>query len=303
MTLIGRCFLPKPQRWFTPSRMTWLSLVLLVATTCWGCCADGQFDELLNQAQVESLKGNHSNALALANQAIQLAPTNAQGFYVRGRIQSGGGDRTNALADFNRVLQMEPRAGQVYEHRGLEYFRLGRFKEALDDFDTFLHYQPKSAPFFWQKGVACYFAGRFEDARKQFELHRLVNSNDVQNAVWHFASIARQHGVAQARAALFTDVNDRRVPMMPIYGLLQGRTTVDTVLQTARAGRPSAVELKARLFHAHYYVGLYYEALGESSLARMHISAAADEYAPLLFMGDVAKVHAALLCGKIGAAK
>ena len=291
------------QRLRAPVRVVLVLVSLFFVGPCWVGGAENPVEDLLNQAQAASLKGDRANALALANQAIQLAPTNAQGFYVRGRIYSSRGDRTNAMADFNRVLQMEPRAGQVYEHRGLEYFRMGRFKEALDDFEIFLRYQPKSAPFFWQKGVACYFAGRFEDARKQFELHRLVNSNDVQNAAWHFASVARQHGAAPARAALFSNLNDRRVPMMPIYGLLQGRTTVDAVLQAARAGRPAPAELKARLFHAHYYVGLYYESLGEASLARMHISAAADEYAPPIFMGEVAKVHAALLRGEISSAR
>jgi lipoprotein NlpI len=257
--------------------------------------AEGPVDDLLNQAQAADLKGDRTNAMALVNQAIQRAPTNSQCYYVRGRLYSSRGDRTNALADFNRVLQMEPRAGQVYEYRGFEYFRLGRFNEAIVDFDKFLEYLPDHSPFFWQKGVACYFAGRFEEARKQFELHRLVNSNDVQNAAWHFACVARQSGVAQARASLFPNVNDRRVPMAQLFGLLQGRAKVDDVLLAARAGRPAPGELRMRLFHAHYYIGLYYEAVGESSLARPHIASAAEDYAPPIFMGDVARVHAALL--------
>jgi lipoprotein NlpI len=276
---------------------------LLLGGACLLPAAEVKVDDLLNEAQTAALKGDATNALALVNQAIQAAPTNAQCYYVRGRIYSGRGERTNALADFDRVLQMEPRAGQVYEYRAFEYFRLGQFTNAIADFDGFLQFRPNQAAFSWQRGVACYFAGRFDEARKQFELHGIVNSNDLQNVAWHFACVARQEGVEKARAALMPKVNDRRVPMKQIYALLQGKLKPDDVLAVARAGAPSASELKARLFHAHFYIGLYYEALGQEGLARAHVLAAADDYAPPTYMGDVARVHAALLRAKPASAK
>ena len=39
---------------------------------------------------------------------------------------------------------------------------------------------------FWQRGIALYYAGRYQDCREQFESHRTVNPDDVENAAWHF---------------------------------------------------------------------------------------------------------------------
>jgi lipoprotein NlpI len=265
---------------------------LLLGTLTWAAAgAEVNIDELLNQAQAADLRGERTNALALVSQAIAAAPTNAQCYYVRGRLHASHGDHAQALADLDRVLQLEPRAAEVYQFRGFEQMRLGRFTEAIADFDQFLRYAPRGQPFHWQRGVACYFAGRFAEARKQFEAHQLVNSNDVENAAWHFAAVARAEGPEAARGALLRGLKDRRLPMMQIYGLLQGKLKPDDVLASARAGRPLPQELKQRLFFAHYYIGLYYEAVGQQGLAREHLRAAA-EHAPPTFMGDVARVHA-----------
>jgi lipoprotein NlpI len=283
-------------------RMSWLMRVSgwlglgLIAALCGaaGLAAAGEIDvdELLNRAQAAELKGDRATALALADQAVSAAPTNPQCYYVRGRLYANDGQHIKALADFNKVLQLEPRAGQVYQFRGFERFRLGQLDAAIADFDKYLEFVPQQAAFHWQRGVACYLAGRYEAARRQFELHRLVNSNDVENAAWHFAAVARAEGLAAARAALFTPVHDRRVPMSQLYLLLQGKAKPDDVLQAARAGQPPAAELKFRLFLAHYYIGLYHEATGAAGLAREHILTAADQYAPATYIGDVARVHA-----------
>jgi lipoprotein NlpI len=282
----------------THRTLAWLAGVLLAGGIS-GFGADANVDDLLNQAQAASLKGDRSNALALVNQAIEAAPTNAQCFYVRGRIYASLGEHTNALANLDKVLQMEPRAAQGYEFRALERLRLGRFTEAVEDFDKYLERAPRVAPFLWQRGVALYFAQRYAEARKQFELHHLVNSNDVENAAWHFAAVARDQGVAAARATLFRDLKDRRVPMAQIHGLLKGTVTPDEVLLTARAGRLPKQELRQRLFLAHLYIGLYYEASGQPGLAREHILTAASDYAPPTYIGGVAQMHADLYRNKL----
>ena len=273
----------------------WILLGLLGASAILLPAAETGVDDLLNRAQAADLNGEFTNALALVNQAIGTAPTNAQCFYVRGRLYARRGDPTLAVADFDRVLQMEPRAAQVYEYRAFERFKLGQFDGAVGDFDQYLRALPRRAPFLWQRGVACYYAGRYAEGRRQFESHRLVNSNDVENVVWHFACVARQEGIAGARAALLPLPNDRRVPMRHIYALVEGRLRPDDVLLAARTGKPAPAELKLRLFLAHFYIGLYYEATGEPALAREYILTAADEYAPPIYLGDVARAHARLL--------
>ena len=83
-----------------------------------------------------------------------------------------------------------------------------------------------------------------------------------------------------------TDVNK-------VY-LSQGKLGVDDVLAAARAGNPPADELNDRLFYAHLYIGLYYEAAGDAKAAREHIERAVS-YRADHYMGDVARVHLGLM--------
>jgi len=71
-------------------------------------------------------------------------------------------------------------------------------------------------------GIALYYAGRFKDCRAQFESHRTVNPDDVENAAWHFLCVARAESVTSARAALLPVGPDPRVPMRQIYQMFRG---------------------------------------------------------------------------------
>src|SRR5207247_3407851 len=95
----------------------------------------------------------------------------------------------------------------------------------------------------------------YKDGQKQFELHKTVNGNDVENAVWRYLCMAKISGAAAARAALMPILQDSRVPMMEIYALYKGTAGVDDVMAAAHAGNPPADGLEARLLYAHLYVG------------------------------------------------
>lgn len=252
-------------------------------------------DEALTQAQQAFLQSKPQEALALANRALEADPKNPQCYFVRGRIYDGDHEYEKALSDFNEGLKLAPGAREAYQHRGGVQFKLGHFNESIADFDKFLEKFSKQAPHHWQRGISCYYAGRYEDGRKQFESHQTVNSNDVENAVWHYLCVARSSGVEKARASLIKIKEDHRVPMMQIYALFGGKATPEEVLSAARAGDPPAAELNQRLFYANLYLGLYYEAEGNGKLAREHINRAAEIYRVNNYMGDVARVHAEVL--------
>ena len=76
-------------------------------------------------------------------------------------------------------------------NRAVEDFERGRFAESAAGFDRLVKIAPESAPQLWQRGIALYYAGLFKDCRAQFELHRTVNPDDVENAFWHFLCVAR----------------------------------------------------------------------------------------------------------------
>ena len=173
--------------------------------------------------------------------------------------------------------------------RALTDFQSGRFQQAADEFDMVAKLEPGLAPQLWQRGIALYYAGRYKDCRAQFELHRTVNPNDVENAAWHFLCVARQESPEKARAALLPVGPDPRVPMRQIYQMFRGEMTPEKMLASAGTEPQSQ-------FYAHLYAGLYFEAIGNKKGAVEQITIAAeDRYSGFGYMYTVARLHRDLL--------
>jgi lipoprotein NlpI len=210
---------------------------------------------------------------------------------------AGRGEREleKSIAEQDRLIAQSPRDVAAYQRRGEDYFRLGKFKESVADFDKVIELEPRREPYHWQRGISLYYAGEFERGRKQFEKHKTVNPDDVENAAWHYLCVARLEGVEKARQALIPVSGDPRVPMAQVQQMFAGTKTPDDVLAAAKAGNPKSDDLRGRLFYAHLYIGLYAEAAGKADVAREHIVLAAEKYADEDYMGEVARVHAAVL--------
>ena len=214
----------------------------------------------------------------------------------------GAGDFDSALEMLEPLLQADdldqPSKQRVLElairalhSRGEEHFRHARIAESIADFDREVQLQPNRAAEHWQRGIAYYYAGEFEKGARQFELHRTVNPQDVENAAWHFLCLARapKGSVESARKSLIAVANDTRVPMAQIQQLFAGSKTPEDVL---RAGEEAGGTAK---FYADLYVGLYYEARGLTDDSLRLIARAADNPAARKgYMGDVARVHVIL---------
>ena len=178
---------------------------------------------------------------------------------------------------------------QAIFERAVTDFLGGRLAESVAGFDTLARIDPGQAPQLWQRGIALYYAGRYKDCRLQFESHRTVNPNDVENAAWHFLCVARGESVQAARAALLPVGPDSRAPMRQVYEMFRGTLKPDEVLAAA-GSRPESQ------FNAHLYVGLYDEAVGDKARALEQIAAAAgDRFAVGGYMHSVAKLHLAML--------
>ena len=182
--------------------------------------------------------------------------------------------------------QTPVKSSQEIFDRAVADFQSGRIAESVAGFDNLVKVAPTIAPQLWQRGIALYYAGRYKDCRAQFESHRTVNPNDVENAAWHFLCVARAESPEKARSALLPVGPDSRVPMLQIYEMFRGMRSPQDVLASAGA------RLDAQ-FYAHLYLGLYFEALGNERLALEHIAAAADDRFAVAggYMHAVAKVH------------
>lgn len=171
----------------------------------------------------------------------------------------------------------------------IDQFERAQVVESAATFDRLAAAAPDVMPNLWQRGIAQYYAGRYRDCRLQFEAHRTVNPDDVENAAWHFLCAAREATAARARTTLLPVGPDSRVPMKQIYDLFAGKTTPETVIAAGR-GTPGAE------FFANLYTGLYHEALGNAERSLAHVTVAAEPRFEEAgdYMHMVARVHLVL---------
>ncbi|MEM9018485.1 MAG: hypothetical protein AAGC68_15835, partial [Verrucomicrobiota bacterium] len=160
--------------------------------------------------------------------------------------------------NFTRVLELTDgieEASSWRQIRATAFQRRGeaRFFEAniagcIADFDAFLKMYPEQDPYHWQRGLAYYYAKEYEEGKAQFERHQDVNSQDVENAVWHFICSVRAPGgsLEEARDGFIPIQLDSRVPMKEVHALFAGEGSVDDVLNAAAADEDSVVSEQER---------------------------------------------------------
>ncbi len=234
-------------------------------------------------------------AVQQASKAIEADPKDPQRYLARGKLYEKAARHEQAVADFSACLKLDPKNAEAYDHRGSEQFKLGKIAESVADFDRFLALNPEQRNGHWKRGISLYYLGRFEDGKKQFEGYEKVDTNDVENAVWHFICNARASSVEKAREQILKIGKDRRIPMMQVYDLFKGQCKPEDVLAAAEAGKVDADLRKHQRFYAHLYLGIYFDILGDKKKALGHLSDAARKYRIGHYMGDVAHVHEQIL--------
>ncbi|TWT84973.1 hypothetical protein CA13_64550 [Planctomycetes bacterium CA13] len=170
------------------------------------------------------------------------------------------------------------------------YLRSGKVTWAVRMFDRYLKAEPEQRPELWQRGIALCFAGDYEQAAEQFEAHRNVNPNDVENAAWHFLCIAKLKSFDDAKKNVLPAPGDRRVPMAEILAMFSSDdiASVDAKVTSLAAGSD---ERKEAAFYGDLYQGIYADARGDSILAETLVTRA-SQHAPHNYMGDIARVYA-----------
>jgi lipoprotein NlpI len=248
---------------------------------------------LMAKARKAAAKGQIEEAFKAVNKAIEIDPRSYNAYELRGALYENHRKFKEALADYDQAVKLDPKAAEAYSRRGGLHFKMGHIKESIADFEKQIDLRPDDKAGHWRRGISYYYAGRYEAGQKQFKGYEAVDTNDVENAVWHFLCAARSAGVAKARKSLLKIGKDSRVPMMEVYALFAGKAKPADVLKAANTVSDKAPKelLRQQLFYAHLYLGLYYEATGEQKLAREHMAKAGKDYVVGGYMGDVARVH------------
>ncbi len=207
------------------------------------------------------------------------------------------GEYKTAFKNCSELCELEPNNLNYQMMLGDISFAAGQMDACVAAYDKLIELQPSLEPRLWQRGLALYYAKKFEKGVQQFETHQLVNTQDVENAVWHLLCAAKISNVEAGRKKLIPISEDRRVPMAQIYEMYAGRMTPEQVLNIANQTSPS-VELdseqhRLQRYYAYLYIGLYFEMLEneQASLDSMKKAAALNPLGKTNFMGQVARVH------------
>jgi lipoprotein NlpI len=225
-------------------------------------------------------------------------PKTAADWLRKGTAEYGKRKYDDAIDSFTKCLKLDSENAEALDLRGSAYYVRGKFAESVADFDRYIRLKPDRANGHWRRGISLYYAGKYEAGMKQFEGYEKVDTNDVENAIWHFLCAVRKDGVKKARAGILAIGKDRRVPMMQVYELYKGTIKPADVLAAANAGMLTEEQRKPMLFYAHLYLGLYYDVMGEKKKAAEHMALAAGKYKIGHYMGEVARVHSEVLMKK-----
>ncbi|MBL8176737.1 MAG: tetratricopeptide repeat protein [Bryobacterales bacterium] len=194
-----------------------------------------------------------------------------------------------ALALLLPTLPAQETAKEWVE-RGMDHFVAGEIPKSIEAFDKAVKLDPNVEPHLWQRGISYYYTGQFEEGRKQFEIHRKVNPNDVENSVWWYLCMARLNRRAEAQEKLLPVGPDERIPMTEVYSLYSGKGSEKEVLAAMEQGKPSDRELRMRRFYGYLYLGLFAEAAGNAAKARAQILKAVQQNVGG-YMWEVARTH------------
>lgn len=265
-------------------------VVLLVNTSCQRASGIQAKPSSAEQSgQKPEVDSGQARKLEAEKSVAKLAAA-ASAEFSRGKYQA-------ALAKAEKICELQPDTLQHQFFRGNVSFAAGDMTQSVAAFDEVIRLSPASKPQLWQRGLSLYYASRFADGVKQFETHQTVNSQDVENAVWHLLCAARVSDVDQARTKLIPITGDTRVPMSQVYEMFAGRMTPAEVLKAASktTHRIQEGDSQHRLqqYYAHLYIGLFYEMQEKPVEAKASMERAL-KFNPLPkdnFMGVVADVH------------
>lgn len=176
----------------------------------------------------------------------------------------------NDLSKCNKRLRISPFDPRMYIYRGMIYFKLGRLLESLQDFNKAEELNPQLTPYLWQRGISYYYLGKYAKGARQFELDLSVNSQDVEETLWHYLCLAQLENSLSARECLLPVKYDLPFFMRQIYRLFAGKSSVEILLQTLNTD-----DIRD-LFYMNLYLGLYYEAQKDQKNSIFYINKAID---------------------------
>ncbi len=199
-------------------------------------------------------------------------------------------DSKGAIAAADSIVQSDPSESSAWRLAGDLYLRAGDYKKAILQFKRYIERHPEHEADLWQHGIALAFDGQFDEGRKLFELHRTVNPNDVENALWHFYCVAKSSSVEKARLGLLPAPGDRRAPMEELLQLYRGEVDEAAVRAAIDQWPKGTRNHDSAVFYGELYLAMYADSMGDRKLA-IELAEKAAAAKVVNYMTDVGRIY------------
>ncbi|MDR1388994.1 MAG: hypothetical protein LBJ31_03360 [Treponema sp.] len=149
------------------------------------------------RSHIHSLTGNTKLAFADINNAITLAPLNAELYLDRGALYHNRGDYNRALDDENRFLELisglnlpesHPLIIMGHHNRGKSYKMLNKYEESLQDFNFVIAQAPDNEDVYYDRAVSNYYLKNYQEALDDITMS--INLEPVGDGKYSFRSYA-----------------------------------------------------------------------------------------------------------------
>ena len=142
----------------------------------------------IDQGNAYAEAGQHEQALAACNQALELNPQSAMAYYRRAYLFQSVGQYEDAIADFTRAAEIDPHHA-IYGDRAIAYMTIYQSKQsfaqnslspyvaqeaeeiitlAIADFDRAVELAPEDAANYSNRGLAYKILGQYERAIEDY---------------------------------------------------------------------------------------------------------------------------------------
>lgn len=139
---------------------------------------------LSNQQLVEAgrlyYQGDFNAAITHCTRALELAPSNATAYSLRGAIYYRLNDFNSAIADYNKAIDFNANDYKNYYNRALAYVKLSNYRAAAQDFSRAIELNPNDADSWYNRGLCRQRLGDMYGAQQDLNHARHAEKSKVR---------------------------------------------------------------------------------------------------------------------------
>ena len=122
-------------------------------------------NQQLSEAGKLYYNGDLNGAISNCTRAIELNPSNAVAYSIRGAIYYRLNDFNSAIADYNKAINFNSSDYKNFYNRGLAYVKLNNYRSAAQDFSRAIELNPNDADSWQNRGFCRQHLGDYYGAQ------------------------------------------------------------------------------------------------------------------------------------------